>query len=143
MSNSVHAVDERLPIAKLIPLGLQHVLVMYAGSVAVPLIVGRALNLPTEKIAVLVNADLFACGIATLIQSFGIGIFGIRLPDHDGRHLQPRCRRCSPWPPCPEIGLSGILGAVITGGLFGLLVAPFMQHALRFFPSVVTGTTSP
>src|SRR5262249_59343081 len=39
-----HPVDERLPVAQLIPLGLQHVLVMYAGAVAVPLIIGRALK---------------------------------------------------------------------------------------------------
>ena len=80
MAKSTDPVDERLPLAQLIPLGLQHVLVMYAGAVAVPLIVGRALKLPPEQIALLVNADLFACGIVTLIQSVGIGPFGIRLP---------------------------------------------------------------
>ena len=140
MSNSVHAVDERLPIAKLIPLGLQHVLVMYAGSVAVPLIVGRALNLPAEKIAVLVNADLFACGIATLIQSFGIGIFGIRLPVMMGvtfAAVSPMLAMATN----PEIGLSGILGSVIAAGIFGVIVAPFMSSLLRFFPPIVTGTT--
>ncbi len=42
---STHPVDERLPAGKLTALGLQHVLVMYAGAVAVPLIVGRALKL--------------------------------------------------------------------------------------------------
>ena len=41
---TVHPVDERLPVARLAALGLQHVLVMYAGAVAVPLIVGRALQ---------------------------------------------------------------------------------------------------
>ncbi len=40
---SIHPVDERLPNARLFTLGLQHVLVMYAGAVAVPLIIGRAL----------------------------------------------------------------------------------------------------
>ena len=78
--SSPHPVDELLPLPRLIPLGLQHVLVMYAGAVAVPLIIGRALKLPPEQIAILVNADLFACGIVTLIQSIGVGPFGIRLP---------------------------------------------------------------
>ena len=59
---SPHPVDELLPFPRLIPLGLQHVLVMYAGAVAVPLIIGRALKLPPEQVAILVNADLFACG---------------------------------------------------------------------------------
>ena len=40
---STHPVDEMLPPPQLAALGLQHVLVMYAGAVAVPLIVGRAL----------------------------------------------------------------------------------------------------
>ena len=73
-------VDEILPIGKLVTLGFQHVLVMYAGAVAVPLIIGGALNLPKEQVACLINADLFACGIATLIQSVGLWRFGIRLP---------------------------------------------------------------
>ncbi len=41
-SNAPHPIDEVLPTGKLTALGLQHVLVMYAGAVAVPLIVGRA-----------------------------------------------------------------------------------------------------
>ena len=59
MTSKVHPVDESLPISKLIPLGLQHVLVMYAGAVAVPLIVGRALNLSPDQVAMLISADLF------------------------------------------------------------------------------------
>jgi len=38
--STVHPVDEKLPTGRLAALGLQHVLVMYAGAVAVPLIVG-------------------------------------------------------------------------------------------------------
>src|SRR5262245_6735139 len=78
---SVHPVDEILPAPRLTALGLQHVLVMYAGAVAVPLIVGRALKLPPEQVALLISADLFCCGLVTLIQSFGLGrFFGIQLP---------------------------------------------------------------
>ena len=80
-ATTVHPVDERLPAGRLTALGLQHVLVMYAGAVAVPLIVGRALKLTPEQVALLISAGLFCCGIVTLIQSLGIGRFvGIRLP---------------------------------------------------------------
>ena len=65
MRESTHPVDEILPWPELLPLGIQHVLVMYAGAVAVPLIIGRALKLPADQVAVLVNADLFACGVVT------------------------------------------------------------------------------
>ena len=139
MANSTHPVDKRLPFAQLIPLGLQHVLVMYAGAVAVPLIIGRALKLPPEQIALLVNADLFACGIVTLIQSIGIGPFGIRLPIMMGvtfASVAPMLAMANN----PELGLGGIYGSVIAAGVFGLIVAPYVSTLLRYFPPVVTGT---
>ena len=78
---AVHPVDERLPTPRLAALGLQHVLEMYAGAIAVPLIVGRALKLNPEQVALLISADLFCCGLVTLIQSLGLTRwFGIKLP---------------------------------------------------------------
>ena len=75
------AVNEKLPAGKLATLGLQHVLVMYAGAIAVPLIVGRVLKLTPEQVAFLISADLFVCGVVTIIQSLGASKwFGIRLP---------------------------------------------------------------
>jgi NCS2 family nucleobase:cation symporter-2 len=139
MSAAIHPVDEVLPLPRLFALGLQHVLVMYANAVAVPLIVGGALHLPKEQIAMLINADLFACGIATLIQTIGIGPFGIRLPIIMGVtavSISPMLAMAA----MPGVGLTGIYGAVLIGGLFGLCVAPFVGHVLRFFPSVVTGS---
>ena len=35
-TTTVHPVDERLPTPRLAALGFQHVLVMYAGAIAVP-----------------------------------------------------------------------------------------------------------
>jgi NCS2 family nucleobase:cation symporter-2 len=74
-------VDEILPAPKLFALGLQHVLVMYAGAIAVPLIIGRVLKLAPEDVAFLISADLFVCGIVSILQSFGLTRwFGIKLP---------------------------------------------------------------
>ena len=79
--NAPHPVDEVLPAGKLVALGIQHVLVMYAGAVAVPLIIGSALKLPVEQIALLITADLFICGVTSIIQSLGLTPwFGIRMP---------------------------------------------------------------
>ena len=139
MPATVHPVDEVIPLPKLAALGLQHVLVMYANAVAVPLIVGGALHLAKDQIALLINADLFACGIATLIQTIGFGPFGIRLPIIMGVtavSISPMLAMAA----TPGVGLTGIYGAVLVGGLFGLSVAPFIKYALRYFPSVVTGT---
>ena len=139
MPDSVHPVDERLPVAKLIPLAIQHVLVMYAGAVAVPLIIGRAVNLPPEQVAFLISADLFACGLATIVQSLGFPGVGIRLPVMMGvtfASVGPMLSMAA----SPEIGLLGIYGAVIGAGIFGVVVAPFMSRLLPMFPPVVTGT---
>jgi xanthine permease len=139
MSDDVAEVDRIPPAPLLGALGLQHVLVMYAGAVAVPLIVGRALKLPPEQVAALVSADLFACGIATLIQSFGLPGVGIRLPVMMGvtfASVSPMLAIGAN----PSIGLLGIYGAVIVAGIFGFLVAPFVSRLLPLFPPVVTGT---
>src|ERR1700744_141642 len=139
MSAAVHPVDEVLPAPRMAALGLQHVLVMYANAVAVPLILGGALHLPKDQLALLINADLFACGIATLIQTIGMGPFGIRLPIIMGVtavSISPMLAMAA----MPGVGLTGIYGAVIAGGIFGLLVAPLIKYVLRFFPAVVTGT---
>ncbi len=81
MSEATHPVDQVPPIARLLPLSLQHVLVMYAGAVAVPLIIGPHTEALARGHGPPINSDLFACGIATIIQSLGLGpLFGIRLP---------------------------------------------------------------
>lgn len=141
MNRLLDAVDERLPPARLVALGLQHVLVMYAGAIAVPLIVGRALKLPSEQIAALIDADLFASGIATLIQSLGLLRFGIgiRLPVMMGVTFASVAPMLS-IATNPDLGLLDIYGAVIVAGIFGLLIAPFVSRLLRLFPPVVTGT---
>src|SRR6201999_4283923 len=92
-----------------------------------------------DQLALLINADLFACGIATLIQTLGIGPFGIRLPIIMGVTavaISPMLAMAA----MPGVGLPGIYGAVLVGGIFGLCIAPFVRHVLRFFPAVVTGT---
>lgn len=146
MSNKTHPVDEILPPPRLAALGLQHVLVMYAGAVAVPLIVGRALDLSPAEIAFLINADLFACGVVTLIQAFGFPGVGIRLPVMMGvtfASVAPMLAMIAAGKAAgapKEQTLNLIYGSVIAAGVFGVLVAPFISRMLRFFPPVVTGT---
>src|SRR3569832_2096702 len=107
MSTEIHPVDEVLPVPRLLALGLQHVLVMYAGAVAVPLIIGRALKLPPEDVAFLISADLFACGLATLVQCIGFPTVGIRLPVMMGVTLASVGPVLS-MAATPDIGLLGI-----------------------------------
>jgi uracil-xanthine permease len=138
----VHPVDEKLPAGRLAALGLQHVLVMYAGAVAVPLIVGRALKLSPEQVALLISADLLACGIVTLIQSFGLTRwFGIRLPVMMGvtfAAVGPMVAFANATPGVE--GARAIFGATIGAGIAAMLIAPIIGRLLRFFPPVVTGS---
>ncbi|WP_284165183.1 nucleobase:cation symporter-2 family protein [Frigidibacter sp. SD6-1] len=142
MSDKVHPADEVLPPPKLFTLGLQHVLVMYAGAVAVPLIVGRALKLEPADVAFLISADLFVCGIVTLIQSLGATQwFGIRLPVMMGvtfAAVGPMVAMANANGGTE--GARAIFGAIIAAGIISILIAPFVSRMLRFFPPVVTGT---
>src|SRR5271168_3709628 len=139
MASETHPVDQILPTPRLLALGLQHVLVMYAGAVAVPLIIGRALKLSPEDVAFLISADLFACGLATLVQSVGFPGVGIKLPVMMGvtfASVGPMLSMAA----APDVGLLGIYGSVIAAGLFAFLAAPFISRLLPLFPPVVTGT---
>ena len=142
MSSTIHPVDEKLPNGQLAALGLQHVLVMYAGAVAVPLIVGRALKLSPQDVAYLISADLFCCGLVTLIQSLGATQwFGIRLPVMMGvtfASVAPMVAMANTNP--GELGAQLIFGAIIGAGIISILIAPLVSRMLRFFPPVVTGT---
>ncbi|MCO4317898.1 purine permease [Phyllobacterium sp. 21LDTY02-6] len=142
MSSTTHPVDEVLPVPRLAVLGVQHVLVMYAGAIAVPLIIGRALKLEPEQVAFLISADLFVCGIVTIIQSLGATQwFGVRLPVMMGvtfASVGPMVAMANAIP--GSDGARMIFGAIIGAGIVGMLIAPLVGRMLRFFPPVVTGT---
>ncbi len=136
-----HPVDQIPPLSRLAPLGLQHVLAMYAGAVAVPLIVGGALigqgKLQSSDLPYLISADLLVAGIATLIQSLGFWRFGVRLP------LMQGCTFAAVAPMIAigsQYGITAIYGSVIASGVFMMLLAPVFAKLLRFFPPLVTGT---
>ena len=141
-TSNTHSVDEQLPLLRLGTLGLQHVLVMYAGAIAVPLIIGRALKLSPEQVAMLISADLFCCGLVTLIQSWGVTRwFGIQLPVMMGvtfAAVGPMLAIANGHP--GELGAQMIFGAIMGAGVIAMLLAPLMSRLLAFLPPVVTGT---
>jgi uric acid transporter len=137
-----HPVDEILPAPKLAVYGFQHVLAFYAGAVIVPILLANSIGLTTEQLIHLINADLFTCGIASIIQSVGFWKVGVRLPLLQGVTF-------TAVSPMIAIGLANgggtdgllvIYGAVIVAGLFTFLIAPYFSKLIRFFPPVVTGS---
>ncbi|HCU0891223.1 TPA: purine permease [Raoultella ornithinolytica] len=142
VSGSPHTTDEVdrvLSPGKLVVLGLQHVLVMYAGAVAVPLMIGDRLGLSKDTVALLISSDLFCCGVVTLLQCIGIGRFmGIRLPVI----MSVTFAAVTPMLAIgihPDIGLLGIFGATIGAGIITTLLAPLIGRLMPLFPPLVTG----
>ncbi len=133
-ANSVSSIPA---LSRLFPLGLQHVLAMYAGAVAVPLIIGGAVGFSPKDLAFLISADLFVAGIATLVQSIGFWRFGARLPLMQGVTFAAVAPMITIG---KQHGVTAIYGATIACGLFLIICAPFFAQLLRFFPPIVTGT---
>ncbi|MGI8681918.1 MAG: 2-oxo-4-hydroxy-4-carboxy-5-ureidoimidazoline decarboxylase [Mycobacteriales bacterium] len=137
-----HPVDEVLAPQKLAIYGLQHVMAFYAGAVIVPILLAGAIGLTPAQLVHLINADLFTCGIASILQSAGIWKIGVRLPLLQGVTF-------TAVSPMIIIGLDNgkgtnglvyIYGAVMVAGVFTFILAPFFSKLVRFFPPVVTGT---
>jgi OHCU decarboxylase len=137
-----HPVDELMSPGRLAVYGTQHVLAFYAGAVIVPILLANSIGLSTEQLVHLINADLFTCGIASIIQSVGFWKIGVRLPLLQGVTF-------TAVSPMIAIGLAAgggtdgllvIYGAVLVAGLATFFIAPFFSRLIRFFPPVVTGS---
>jgi len=93
-------------------------------------------------VALLISADLFCCGLVTLIQSWGATQwFGIKLPVMMGVTFAA----VGPMVAIAESVPGGdaartLFGTIIAAGVIGIVLAPVASRMLRFFPPVVTGT---
>ncbi|MST87385.1 nucleobase:cation symporter-2 family protein [Lactobacillus porci] len=118
-------------------LGLQHLLAMYSGAVAVPILIGNALHFSSEQMTYLVSIDIFMCGLATLVQLLKNRYFGIGLPVVLGCAIQAVA-------PLILIGqkysIGTMYGAIIVAGIFVFLIAGVFSKIKKLFPPVVTGT---
>lgn len=118
-------------------LGLQHLLAMYSGAVAVPLLIGTALKFNSTQMTYLVSIDIFMCGVATILQLFRNRYFGIGLPVVLGCAIQAVA-------PLQMIGkkftIGTMYGAIIVAGVFVFLIAGYFSKIKKLFPPVVTGT---
>lgn len=130
--------DENLGIGANLAYGLQHVLTMYGGIVAVPLIVGQAAGLSPADIGLLIAASLFAGGLATLLQTLGLPFFGSQLPLVQGVSFAGVATMIAILGNDGG-GLPAVFGAVIAASLIGLLITPVFSRITKFFPPLVNG----
>ncbi|MBF8775143.1 nucleobase:cation symporter-2 family protein [Pseudomonas fulva] len=131
--------DENLGLGANLAYGLQHVLTMYGGIVAVPLILGQAAGLNGAEIGMLIAASLFAGGLATLLQTLGLPFFGCQLPLVQGVSFAGVATMGAILSSERGGGLPGVLGAVMAASLIGLLITPVFSRITKFFPPLVTG----
>ena len=135
--NVISPEDEYLGASKSAAYGLQHVLTMYGGIIAPPLIVGTAAGLSGLEIGLLIAAALFVGGLATMLQTIGVKRVGAKLPLVQGVSFAGVATMIAII--TTGGGLQAVYGAVIVASLIGFFLAPYFSKIIRFFPPLVTG----
>ena len=145
-SLGVFSFEGDIPLTQAVPLGLQHVLAMFVGNLAPLLIVTGVCGLATAEfaeiqLALLQNAMLIA-GVVTLVQLFGIGPVGGRVPIIMGTSsgFIGVFNSVAASMGGGLVAYGAIMGASLIGGLFEAVLGFFLKPLRRFFPSIVTGT---
>ena len=147
LSKGAYSFEGEMPLGQAIPLGLQHVLAMFVGNLTPLLIIGGACGIMggtdfvNLQISLLQNAMIIA-GIVTLIQLYGIGPCGGKVPIIMGTSSGFIGVFSSVVATLGSgvMAYGAILGASIIGGIFEGVLGFFLKPLRRFFPSVVTGT---
>ena len=145
-SLGVFSFEGDIPLTQAVPLGLQHVLAMFVGNLTPLLIVTGVCGLATAEfaeiqLALLQNAMLIA-GVVTLVQLFGIGPVGGRVPIIMGTSsgFIGVFNSVAASMGGGLVAYGAIMGASLIGGLFEAVLGFFLKPLRRFFPSIVTGT---
>ncbi|WP_083024270.1 uracil-xanthine permease family protein [Vreelandella lionensis] len=123
-------------LPKAIPLGLQHIMAMFAGNVTPPIIIAGVIGASPAEQIFLIQVALFVAGVSTLVQTIGIGPIGARLPIVQGTSFGflPVA-----LPLAKAFGLPAVLGASFVAGLLQILLGAFLKNIRHWFSTVVTG----
>ncbi|MCW8334181.1 purine permease [Vibrio sp. SCSIO 43135] len=132
----LYTLNQRPPHGLTLLLALQHMLASIGGIVAVPLIVGASIGLPSEEIVSLINAALLASGIVTIAQCIGIGPVGIRLPVVMGSSFAFLGVAIAIG---KDGGVSSIMGSALVGSFVVIAASFYMDKVRKLFPTVVSG----
>lgn len=134
---NMYRLEGKVPLGDAIPLGMQHVLAMYAGNLAPLLVVTSVLNMDMViKVTLLQNA-MFVAGLITLIQLYPIWKIGSGLPVVMGTS--------SGFIPVSlgvgtQFGYGAIMGASLIGGIIEFLLGFIIKPLRKILPHAVTGT---
>jgi len=124
-----------LPFSQSLPLGIQHVLAMFAGNITVPIIIASIFGQTDEQKIFLIQMALFVAGVATIIQTVGIGKVGSRLPIIQGTSFA----FIPVMAPFAKAGLGAVFTAAFIGGIFQMWIGRMLKPIRHLFPPLVTG----
>lgn len=113
--NNIYKLDGRVPVAKAIPFGLQHILAMFVANLAPISIIAAAGGLSQSEIAILLQNAMFVAGIATLIQLYPVWRVGAKLPIVMGVSFTFVTVLSTI---AVNYGYPTVIGAVLVGGIF-------------------------
>lgn len=133
----LYGINDKPKLATQILLGFQNIFAAFGGIIAVPLVISSALGLDGATSTAVLSATILASGIATIIQSKGIGRIGARVPCIMGTDFT----FVSPAITVGAVaGLPGIIGATILGSIVEIVLSFFIKPLMKLFPPLVTGT---
>ncbi|MEZ8006004.1 MAG: nucleobase:cation symporter-2 family protein [Amylibacter sp.] len=136
------------PIGTAIPLGIQHVLAMFASNVTPAIIIAGAAGfgfgsdqgaLGFPDMSYLIQMSILFAGIATLIQTIGIGPIGARLPIVQGTSFAFVPIMIPAVAGAGVAGIGGLMTGVIVGGIFHFCLGFFVGRIRFALPPLVTG----
>lgn len=131
-----YGIDEMPPIGEAMVLGLQHVLVMMASNVTIPIILATAIGATTGETTFLVQVALLVAGLTTLIQTFGIGPVGARLPIVQGTSFGFLVVSV---PLAQDYGIAAVFGGALFAGLVQVVLGFSLRWLKVLFPPLVSG----
>ncbi|MBC7285164.1 nucleobase:cation symporter-2 family protein [Hoeflea sp.] len=136
------------PLAKAVPLGIQHVLAMFVSNVTPAIIVAGAAGigfgsdqgaLGFPDMTYMIQMSLLFAGVATLFQTIGMGPVGARLPIVQGTSFAFVPIMIPAVAGLGAAGLAGLMTGVMIGGMFHFCLG-FIVGRIRYaLPPLVTG----
>ena len=146
LENSAYDFEAKMPLRHAVPLGLQHVFAMFVGNLTPLLIITSACGLAGGEFAdlqvsLLQNA-MFVAGIVTLVQLYGLGPVGGKVPIIMGTSsgFLGVFNSVAASMGGDVTAYGAMMGASILGGLFESVLGVFLKPLRKLFPPVVTGT---
>ena len=134
---NIYNLDGRVPVAKAIPFGLQHVLAMFVANITPIIIVAGAAGLSSQQSAALIQCAMLIAGIGTIIQLYPVWRIGSKMPIVMGISFTFVSILCFI---AIEYGYNAVVGAVLIGGVVEGVLGLFAKYWRKVITPVVAAS---